>query len=1401
MPEFDLNLLPPSVLKEEEDVRPSRSLLTPASDSTLLDPLSPPPSAGGPTPSQKRLLEEDKYTQRTEMDPQYDRRETFKSAQIRDEGIARRAEDRRLNTPAVDEFEGSTGAAAQTRRDSYLKDQEMYDGSPDQSFADEVLEDTTDAARIFTEFWAGDEMGLMGMKWDEEGFHFGKEVFMHQVTEHPYASAFTVATMMFPPLMAARKSAKLAERAYKVADAAGNVGAATGKGILERGGLGVVAQAAQNTPGVRALNLDKLGWKLDDSAELTQTLAHPDVNMIDEITGDGQYFDRNIVEALEQADSPEMIEKIVPRETLQQMITNDRYTERYFELQTLARKGELEEGSMLAAEWKMQKAFTNTYTEQIQNLTAQNLVNIGDYFKEAHVERLYDSVPNNLSDEAGEEIYKLWMEGPSVPVEEFAKVKGLGQDSAAAIHEAADRWRGLTKAQYDEGFIDPRTYDMFMQMGAEFHLPAVTKGTKDFENIGLKSLKSRPGGLGIQDVSQADALKVFGGPTSLHRGKRTTKQDVLDDLPNIETGTKKMLVGGYANDVAVLGLHRGFRDILMDNIASGGSKWDEYVTSAKNYDALPRSGRDEWVKLSGLNEVVPGLGDKVERMMQAKIKKDGLDPTAFGAAGDFAISKTLIKKFFQGEGSARAQVGNFMKLWGLQTAVYKAAKTSLNPPTHVGNFLGNMHFILQAGINPFSKTFMHDGKVGAKAFKKIAKQVQNGNKNSEELLNKENLIGILGEDRYVTNHIGQKIDMAEHYADPIVKNLFEAQAFDTVEGFGSAEEMLKGFGDAVNDKFSDKAVATAARALAGFHEIPGLKKVMNVASSLYLAEDAIPKMQMYSHLIRKGWSKRAAVKEVGRRLPQYATVGKLPKASRKIVIPWATWTTEAARITKNNMMDHPISMMGVHLQLPDIIQGTVSAAGQGPKTREERNQILAEAPEHAARWTATAIGAENAPQIANATGGAAVGFMAGTAVGGPVGGALGAAGGALLGKKIADWHGGAQDGAPAETGYRMMTNDWMTPGTLAFSSLSPHRWDKIMGDTDAPPAARMQALHDTSQVSLFAIVQPMLELAAGRDSFGNEIAATTPMEFAGKAALQLLSLQSPPAFGKYFGNIGGTTMNPITAADTFNWNGGQATIPKHMTPNYEGLSQDATAWNQPEVDETLNKNITGAALGTAVGVGNYLGLRRKGVPTPMAAAAALGTGAFTALAGREINVKRMLRDLGWKRDEWTEQYADPTVEGLANTLTGAGKSFAVGGAHAIREANFRKQDADKAIGAYKRKIVDLIDQGAWGAALGYKKPLREALIRKHDGNMAAVDEEMEEITRRMNKQLDKSKLGRTTGVDENEIKLRALRAMDSERRNVVRSQENERKAMRTDDIYRKNAGNIRLSTQPGRPGR
>lgn len=1216
------------------------------------------------------------------------------------------------------EFEGSRDTDAEVRRQDYrANDPEAAFVQPDPSIAGpEVDKREGSAFRSTVNFLFSDEMGLMGMKWDDEGFAWNRENFVNQITEHPYSTALTLASYVVPIGAAWMKGARIAQRGQKLAAMAGQVPeAAAGRGLLGT----------------------SFRFRFDDHARLVQTLANP-------ATNDGRkLFSDATVQALRQASSPADVADIVSPSALRKMLINDWHQERFFELRNLAKEGKLE-GIRQKASWTMWRAFGNRYFEKLQDVSKAQIDNMDQFFTKAQFGRFLSQAPSRLNKEGNEAIYKFWLAGPGRDVGELAK--RIGDDNALWADSMATKWQSLFKEQATEGFIDDATVSLFTdpgKVGAGFHLPALRRGTHDFEELGGSILSAQPGQYGaLVQTRKLDVGKALTGPTTKHRGKFNTQEAVLDAIDALETDPAKLTIGGFIKDNVLFQVHRNFRDIITDAIEAPTGKWAQMVTSRAAYEAMPNYAKKQWLDFDELDTVVPGLASRMRRMIDAKVAKDGLDATKYAQMP--VIDREVVKQFFGHAGSARQASGNFAKFFELLTAVHKTSRTALNVPTHMSNITGNMMFLAMAGMNPFSPQALNDGRRMAKALGRISKQSRKTGEAVDTLMAKDNLIKVFGKDRYIKDKFGNQLDLADMFSDEIMRDLIESQAFENVEGLNHVNNLLKGIERLESSGWSDKALAGVARSIAGVGEVPGVRGVLHNMSAAYLSEDMIPKMMYATNLARQGWGRDAIVREIGRRLPQYRTVGNIQNSARRIVLPWITFPSEAARILKNNMMDNPVAMMA-WMQAPSVAQSVVSGMGMGPDY-EEYADLIEAAPPWAARYQTVMTDGEEAPEALGAMGVGGVGAMVGAALGGARGAAVGAVGGAVAGATIGRTLGKDPENELREFN-RAWTLDFLPQSALFPSSIHPHEWEKVlpsgMGGTPTPGAEAFQTAKDLTPVEPFAVFLPLLDLYSGRGSFGQEIQAKSGISFANKMALGLLGHLAPPVIQKYGMKLEGPGGALVPMGDTHDANGGQMTVPKYVTSTLFGLS---------------------AAGLTFLGARGGLGARGAGLIGSTALSGGVG-----AMAGAEINTRRLMTDLGIMPDPRTGEYGDWTLDFLANSFFGLNKSWKVSPGQAIYNQNLRSKRFGEMRKVSVKELRDAIGAERRGAALSALAEIYKTYVYEH-GDTQAAKREFMDWGQRTIKSMEGLRI--YSGVSEERLlgQISALRAANEELTKIRRQQ-------------------------------
>jgi hypothetical protein len=827
---------------------------------------------------------------------------------------------------------------------------------------------------------------------------------------------------------------------------------------------------------------------------------------------------------------------------------------------------------------------------------------------------------------------------------------------------------------------------------------------------------------------------------------------VTEDLGQLITDPKSLTTGGFLKDSMIFQAHRMFRDILMDGILEN-PKAAQWVASHEDIAAMPKYAQAEWLKMEDLDKVAPGLSRTVERMIEKGFEKTGGHmPQPLPA-----IDKSLVQQFFGKEGSAVAQSSNAMKLFELLTAVHKTARTSLNPTTHQANLIGNFAMLSMAGMNPFSKQALNDGRTFTKAFGSLAKMAHRGKAEAkagkagtvfdsvESLMNKETLTKLFGKDNIIKGVNGENINLAEFFSDDLVKGMIEASAFENIEGFAHLKKLLESLDRAEAQGFGTNALKVVGQTITSAGEARGVKQTLEGMSSAYLAEDMIPKMMYCAKLLREGWGRDAIIREVGRRLPQYRTVGDIPAASRKVLLPWITFPAEMTRIMKNNLMDAPIST-SMWMQAPEILRASTYAAGLGPNFEEHEKAIDA-APSWAMRYQTAMVKGEKAPEALMTMGGATTGGMVGGALGGAKGAAIGAGVGAAAGLAM----GKAQD-TPEDRmlGYRAWVADFLPQSAIFPGSTHPraaHTANPF--SEDVPGGEWLRAVTDMSPVEPFAVLMPLIDTYQGRGSFGEEIPSVGG-GVVSKMAMALMGFLSPPMMQKYGMKIEGPQLNPIPMSQVHENNGGRMTLPKNITATFGGL----------------------ASAGITFMGGKYgMGLKGAALAAPTALAGVMG-----ATAGKEVNVRRLMTDLGIMGDPVTHKKGNWTLDAVANNFFGTAKSWPADAPRKIVEDGRKRRHFSEIRGQIVRDITDSMLTKRSSEAKYHFSRLYENHLSEWGNAEVAFEKTLESIEA-INNSWSKTPQYRGMSKEWVESRIAALRASKEELTKIERQELAELKAL------------------------
>ncbi|MDY6957691.1 MAG: hypothetical protein SVK08_00905 [Halobacteriota archaeon] len=395
----------------------------------------------------------------------------------------------------------------------------------------------------------------------------------------------------------------------------------------------------------------------------------------------------------------------------------------------------------------------------------------------------------------------------------------------------------------------------------------------------------------------ADLLKRSGDAFDdarnlIKEGKKDAAIRLLRVDGKVDFSPKSLTFNTLFSQKQLLENYRILRDIALN---------PDITRTRAEIAKLGPTAQKNWMHLGQLDGA-----DRLQRMVEIK-NGEAIDGLGYVPKRLFAEMKEIIG---QGENANwKSGAGDFTQAI---VAMYKTAKTAFNVPTHLQNTIGNDFFLLNAGVNPLSKDFMKLKGIALGAINSMQRATRRGVGIEAELskvLKKSKL------QTKIPSHIETKhIDVLEELQSSELSDLLELSSMLQAEGIGVLQNIVK------NAEHSPvKAMVN------GYNKVLRATKAER-AADLYMAEDGMAKMAYFLHLRQKGFSRSAALNEVGRRLPMYNTVGQLPALARSSVLPWVTFPVEAMRILRNNLTDHPLKTMML-LQMPELMQ--VGAYGAG----------------------------------------------------------------------------------------------------------------------------------------------------------------------------------------------------------------------------------------------------------------------------------------------------------------------------------------------------------------------------------------------------------------------------------------------------------------------------------------
>ena len=938
--------------------------------------------------------------------------------------LFRNADEAKEETPAVEQpkskgifvdksetVESSTGTLFKASNFDHI-----YDDTPSNPFI-ENLSTVPDDGQHFTRdavnFLMGPEMGVVGMKWDTQGFSWEWENAKKQWSEQPMWLNLLATTSLFGT--AAYPIAKAAYMTTKV----GRVGEARGL----------------------------TGSPVDEMAKWKR------MGMVESSHADELDFDTRKMLRIHEAN-----------------------TEKWDAFRNRALKAEQGEpmGVKDKVMYEFEKRFTNTYFNMANDNNAKMAYNarLDQLWKNERLGQFFVGIPDGAKGDLlyQHQLHKL--DPTNVP-----KPSGLTPEEIGWADRTGDAMKRTQQEMLDEGIITQETFDRI----GEMHLPAQYKGTAEAD-LGMSRTLIAPlnqPGKGSQYV----ALRMQKVP----RLNSETLKSRAADLPEIYkrlqageliTDPTDLTVRGHVTDRLLLNNFKFVRDMSIDNRYSV-SHSDMLTKFTKNGTfAAAAAKKAGFVHLDGVGgEAVPIL----RRMLEKKGGKIGLN-------GELPwIRKEVFNEVF-GEHGMFAQSHNAAGFMDAITSVFKSMKTVTSIPTHFNNGMGNAVMLSMAGFNPFTPSsmgLMHDVSKAFKNMSEVWKTAKKAGINSRDIIDKSTF------NMGSTIINGKTFDLTKEMLHPAARELLEENSLNATEGFAHLEEL---YGRAREGSVTKWMINKALRAKE-IAQVGDKVKWFDKMNEAYVAEDMIPKMSLFIHYRSKGLTPAAAAIETGRRLPMYNTVGSAVVQGRKWAFPWLTFTTEAARITKNNLMDHPLRTMP-WLHAPAIVQSLMAGAeGRSYEDVQEGKRNLPLFGQSAT--TVIGTGQSQTALAGAATGafaGAAAGMLKGGAAGGVIGGVMGAAAGAgVLGMINKD-----------EDQLRGAMMDWLPHSAFMLTSLSPDfQWSNAQSVIEQMPSQPL------------AIIKPFMETLSGETAWGQPIGSEGLGDSIKHMMAGYIGLMAPPLIQKY----------------------------------------------------------------------------------------------------------------------------------------------------------------------------------------------------------------------------------------------------------------------------------------------
>jgi len=516
-----------------------------------------------------------------------------------------------------------------------------------------------------------------------------------------------------------------------------------------------------------------------------------------------------------------------------------------------------------------------------------------------------------------------------------SQMTGLSQGAKQFALAYGDEARTMQRQLLEEGFIDQETADKIgdiwfstlrqdsplFEEGATTAVHSVIKRrTLDPEKAGRLRVINIPrtGSANLKERS-LDSAQVTGlikrqrAAEALDMDKPERALALLKHAPE-EIEAIELIKGGKLAEAKTLLAREGFigsnpKDMVVKSMLQQKLLFENFKTMrdvalnpnlTKTYDevqAMSSTTRNRMMKLDRMENAAV-----LRRMVAKKTGKAQVDSLGYVHESLFEALADVTNENTISSGIGLLEVG---------TAILKTMKTSANPFTHGQNIIGNGVFLHMAGfniLNPENNKLVRQSWVAARDWQAARK----GGASVAEIRD----LGFLKS----SVKGGKDIDIAAELQNPLLSGehgILDMSSMEASEGIPMLGKLANQAGD---EQMLVKGLIAAIQKGTKF---TGIEK----AAEIYMAEDSSMKLAYYLHLRQSGLNPLASANEVAKRLPMYGTVGGAIKRGRKVLFPWASFPTEATRIMKNNMLDHPFRT-AAWMHAPNLVQ---TAAAMGPQ--------------------------------------------------------------------------------------------------------------------------------------------------------------------------------------------------------------------------------------------------------------------------------------------------------------------------------------------------------------------------------------------------------------------------------------------------------------------------------------